>query len=160
MRLRKPKNQVVPEKVKKQTEHELQADIVRMLQVRGYDVMVTTAYRQKGGTGVQKGIPDLLVHRDDWGPGVLVGLEVKRPGRVKWSSLEQELAWVDGQTIVVQSVLAAIAAVENRGADGAPALIASKMMTDAERNERIARLIILIELEKAKKRQDRRGLRG
>jgi len=142
-------------KVPPQTEHQIQSDIVKIFRIHGYEVMVTTAFMQKGASGVQKGIPDLLVHREDWGPGVLVGLEVKRPGG-KFTSHEQELAWLRGQTIVVDSVLAALAAVENRGTDGAPAQIASKMMTDQERNERIARLIIKIEVAKSRKRQARK----
>lgn len=139
-----------------QTEHQIQSEIVKILRIHGYDVMVTTAYMQKGASGVQKGIPDLLVHREDWGPGVLVGLEVKRPGG-KFTSYEQELAWLCGQTIVVDSVLAALAAVENRGTDVAPALIASKMMTNEERTKRIAELIIKIEVAKMKKRTARRA---
>lgn len=57
-------------------EHEVQAQIVDALRLCGLVVQETTAYRQKGASGVDKGIPDLLV----WIPGfkTAIGLEVKR----------------------------------------------------------------------------------
>jgi hypothetical protein len=46
------------------------------------------------------GTPDLLVFRDHWPAGMMLGLEVKAPKGWKWSSIEQkELA--DRQRIVV-----------------------------------------------------------
>jgi hypothetical protein len=57
-------------------EHEVQAQIVDALRLCGLVVQETTAYRQKGSSGVDKGVPDLLV----WVPGfkTAIGLEVKR----------------------------------------------------------------------------------
>jgi hypothetical protein len=74
------------------TEHQVQAAIVDALRLAGFTVRETTAYRQKGPSGVDKGIPDLLVCHADI-PSVYLGLEVKRPGRpVRYSSSEQRIA--------------------------------------------------------------------
>lgn len=63
-------------------EHEIQAQIVKILQVCGFEVKETTAYRQKGPSGCDKGIPDLLC----WHPALgslCIGLEVKRDQKAK-----------------------------------------------------------------------------
>lgn len=99
-------------------EHDLQRAIVDALRAHGHLVYETTAYRQKGASGVDKGIPDLLVLPKNWRgdptlTGYLRGIEVKVPGKIKWSSPEQELAWLDGSFVVVQSPVAAIDWIEN-----------------------------------------------
>lgn len=64
--------------MRKAREHEIQAAIVDALTLAGFRVKHTTAYRQKGASGVAKGIPDLLVsHRGI--PLMYLGLEVKTP---------------------------------------------------------------------------------
>ncbi|MCW5936753.1 MAG: VRR-NUC domain-containing protein [Fimbriimonadaceae bacterium] len=60
-------------------ERQVQESIVEALQLAGFDVKHTSAWRQKGASGVSKGIPDLLV----WHPRcemMCFGIEVKRPG--------------------------------------------------------------------------------
>ena len=64
------------------------------------------------GDGVSKGAPDLIVRRPAWPRGVCVSIEVKPPGPVKYSSLEQRVAHEAGDTYLVQSLEAALAAVE------------------------------------------------
>jgi hypothetical protein len=83
-------------------EHELQKQIVDALHLAGFEVMETTAYRQKGPTGVDKGIPDLLVSHKIL-PVTFLGIEVKLPGKIKWSSLEQSELWERGRFHVAQS---------------------------------------------------------
>ncbi len=58
-------------------EHEIQRPIVQAIHLAGFRVLETTAYRQKGSSGVDLGIPDLLVYHPDL-PGVFFGIEVKR----------------------------------------------------------------------------------
>jgi hypothetical protein len=84
------------------TEHQVQAAIVDALRLAGFTVRETTAYRQKGPSGVDKGIPDLLVCHADI-PSVYLGLEVKRPGRWVWSSVEQRQAYEREEFHVVDS---------------------------------------------------------
>lgn len=71
----------------KPSEHQVQASIVSALQLCGFTVQETTAYRQKGSSGVDKGIPDLLV----WCPGLTlaIGIEVKADSK-SWVSPEQK----------------------------------------------------------------------
>lgn len=61
----------------KAKEHDVQRVIVRALRLAGFHVYETTAYRQKGPSGMDKGIPDLLVSHPLI-KGYFVGLEVKR----------------------------------------------------------------------------------
>lgn len=146
-------------------EHDVQDAIVQWLQLHQYYVLVTTAYKQRGSSGVQKGIPDLLVGHKRFGPGVLIGLEVKRPGKHEFSSKEQRLNWLRGLTIVVQSKEAALEALESvksvrmerKPASGA--IYACEIYDDENLLKEIANQICKIELKKAKKRQARRGLR-
>lgn len=83
-------------------EHELQKQIVDALKIAGFDVLETTAYRQKGPSGVDKGVPDLLVSHKVL-QTTFLGIEVKLPGKIKWSSLEQRELWERGRFHVAQS---------------------------------------------------------
>lgn len=150
-------------------EHDVQAAIVKVLQTRGHLVYETTAYRQKGESGVDKGIPDLLVlqkpHRSNgYDAGKLVGLEVKRPGKIRWSSYEQELAWIDNAFVVVQSVPAAVYWVEFEFQAPSERKLPDELHvadwqfpTHEERVKRRNELLHLIEKEKWYKRSSRRG---
>ena len=64
-------------------ESEIQSSIVKLLRGFGFTVLVTSRNLQRGGSAIQKGIPDLLVSI----PGVAyawVGIEVKTAkGRVR-----------------------------------------------------------------------------
>lgn len=84
-------------------EHELQKQIIDALVLAGFDVKETTAYKQKGPSGTDKGISDLLVRHSFWKKGVSLCLEVKRQGSVRWSSPEQKAAHDQGWFYVVQS---------------------------------------------------------
>lgn len=83
-------------------EHDVQKAIVDCLRLAGLTVYETTAYRQEGTSGVDKGIPDLLVVHPLI-PCHFIGLEVKPPGKVKFSSPEQERAWLENHFVIVQS---------------------------------------------------------
>lgn len=88
-------------------EHELQKQIVDALKLAGFDVLETTAYRQKGPSGMDKGVPDLLVSHKVL-PVTFLGIEVKLPGKIKWSSLEQRELWERGRFHVAQSPAQAV----------------------------------------------------
>lgn len=90
------------------TEAEVQVAIVAALRAAQFGVLETTAWRQKGATGVDKGVPDLLVYHPAC-KGQLLPLEVKRPGAIKYSSQEQEQLHKEGYTYVVQSSEEALA---------------------------------------------------
>ncbi len=84
-------------------EHETQAAIVDALRLAGVTVFETTAYRQKGPSGVDRAIPDLLLSDAD--ACTYTGIEVKRPVKDwKYSSLEQEIAHKEGRFVVVQTL--------------------------------------------------------
>lgn len=89
-------------------EHEVQKAIVDALRLCGFVVQETTAYRQKGASGVDKGIPDLLV----WVPGLpcAIGLEVKPNAAARIRPEQLEMVRV-GAYEVVCSVAAALDAV-------------------------------------------------
>lgn len=90
------------------TEHQIQAAIVDALRLAGFTVRESTAYRQKGPSGVDKGIPDLLVAHP-LVKGIYLGLEVKRPGAsFAYSSKEQQFAHLAGEFHVVQDALQAL----------------------------------------------------
>lgn len=93
-------------------EHEVQAEIKQVLELCGLHVLHTTAYRQKGPSGVCKGVPDLLISHDEL-PWTYLGIEVKRPGKsVMFSSAEQKAMAEAQRFAVCQSVeSAALAAV-------------------------------------------------
>lgn len=95
----------------KATEHEIQAAIVDALRLAGLTVFETTAYRQKGPSGVDRAIPDLLISVD-YIPHVYFGIEVKRPGEWTFSSPEQRLAYVEERFVIAQSPAEALRHVE------------------------------------------------
>ncbi|MBL8060992.1 MAG: hypothetical protein JNK63_09795, partial [Chthonomonas sp.] len=89
-------------------ESDLQATIVAALEQAGFRVKHTSAFRQKGASGVSKGIPDLLVSHADlkW---IYIGLEVKTAtGAVR---PEQRQAQEDCEYMIVRSVEDALDAV-------------------------------------------------
>lgn len=90
------------------TEHQIQKQIVDALRLCGLDVYETTAYRQKGSSGIDKGIPDLLVSVPDL--PIYIGVEVKRPGG-KFSSSEQREAFHRGHFVVAVSLETALTQV-------------------------------------------------
>lgn len=83
-------------------EHDLQAQILDALRFAGFQPYHTSAYRQKGSSGVAKGVPDILIPIPGW--PCLLGWEIKRPGKVKWSSPEQEEAFILGHFDLIQSL--------------------------------------------------------
>ncbi|MFA7347317.1 MAG: hypothetical protein WCZ86_06120 [Desulfurivibrionaceae bacterium] len=68
----------------------------------GWDVMSTSAFKAKGALGTTPGVPDLLAYSTSY-PGILVGLEVKKPGKIVFSSPQQETFAMNGVYFVVQS---------------------------------------------------------
>lgn len=92
------------------TEHEIQAAIVDALRVAGFAVFETTAYLQKGASGVDKGIPDLLVAHD-FVPFVYLGIEVKREAAAPFSSAEQLGAYVAKRFVLAWTIDMALEAV-------------------------------------------------
>jgi hypothetical protein len=62
----------------KPRESDVQASIKDALIAAGFGVRHTSAFRQKGPSGVDKGVPDLLVAHLSL-PGFYVGMEVKTP---------------------------------------------------------------------------------
>lgn len=93
-------------------EHEVQKTIVDSLVLAGFTVKETTAYKQKGASGVDKGIPDLLVFH----PLLRYtyhGQEVKRPGKIRFSSPEQKAAYEAFEYPVVQSAEEALVAASD-----------------------------------------------
>lgn len=93
------------------TEHEIQAAIVDALRLAGFTVRETTAYRQKGPSGVDKGIADLLIFHERLSQnqtGTCLCLEVKRVGNWNFSSDEQKEACHKGEFFVVNNPVAAL----------------------------------------------------
>lgn len=60
-------------------ERDVQQAITDALELAGFTVRHTSAFRQKGSSGVSLGVPDLLVFVPGF-PWVYIGIEVKRPG--------------------------------------------------------------------------------
>ena len=58
------------------TEDQVQSTIKDGLRALGYRVWCTTVRGQRRGYGTDKGIPDLLIGRNEWGP-VRMPLEIK-----------------------------------------------------------------------------------
>jgi hypothetical protein len=85
------------------TEAPIQKAIVDTVRWCGLEVYETTAYRQRGASGVDKGVADLLIPHPTlrW---TALCMEVKRPGRTIWSSPEQKRAAELAHTVVVRSV--------------------------------------------------------
>lgn len=70
-------------------EYAVQDAIIKTLRLAGFGVLHTSAFRQKGASGVSKGVPDLLVYHE-LVPQTFFALEVKRPGPIRYSSPEQK----------------------------------------------------------------------
>lgn len=95
--------EVVKAKMRQIREHEAQEMMVAALRSAGFGVLETTAYRQKGPSGVDKGVPDLLVYHKVR-MGVMLPIEVKRPGaKIKYSSPEQQALCEAGHVHVCQT---------------------------------------------------------
>lgn len=92
------------------TEAETQAAIVDAIALCGLEVLHTSAFKQKGASGVSKGIPDLLIPHPAL-PWTYMGIEVKKPGTIKWSSPEQEAAARALRFATVQTAAQAISAI-------------------------------------------------
>lgn len=71
-------------------EEAVQAVTIRVLERAGFIVLQTSVryhnqecpachkwFRPRGGTGTTPGVPDLLVTREDWPPGLWLGIEMK-----------------------------------------------------------------------------------
>ena len=102
------------------SEDDIQAQLVDGLRAHGYEVQVTSRRAKKCrtcgtynhvGDGATKGIADLQARGRTWPKGVHVALEVKRPGSVRWSSIDQKLLAEVGVVIVVQGLDEALTAV-------------------------------------------------
>ena len=95
-------------------EEEVQRQVIAFLRQIGYTVLQTTIRLRiagRKGSGADKGVPDLLVTRLDWPAPAWLGIEVKKPGPIKWSSPEQEQLHLQGLTAKAQSIEDACAAV-------------------------------------------------
>ncbi len=114
MRVAKPK----AIKPKVPLERDVQDEIVKVLGlVKGIKVYQTSIRKGAGrdgnrGGGQDKGIPDLLVSVDV-ADGVYIGLEVKRPGPIKWSSPEQAEGFHATRFFVVQGPRDALSALRS-----------------------------------------------
>lgn len=87
----------------KYSEADLQQRIRKYFEYqKDWSVLSTSTFRQKGPSGCQKGVPDLLAFSPKL-PGIYVGLEVKLPGKVVWSSPEQRELVESGVHFLVQS---------------------------------------------------------
>ena len=87
----------------KYTEADLQQRIRKFFEYqRDWSVLSTSAFRARGPMGSDRGVPDLLAYSPKL-PGIYVGLEVKLPGKIAWSSPEQEELVKNGVHFVVQS---------------------------------------------------------
>lgn len=89
--------------MRKQSEAEVQAEIVTALELAGCTVYHTSTNGVRQGTGVSKGVPDLLVAHPAFQRGMLLGIEVKKPVGWKWSSPEQQRAHASGHTVLATS---------------------------------------------------------
>lgn len=85
----------------KPREHEIQKAIADVLRLAGATVLETTAYRQKGPSGTDKGVPDLLVFHPATALPIALCLEVKAPGGRL--SLEQKVLRERGFIRIVES---------------------------------------------------------
>jgi hypothetical protein len=94
-------------------ERDIQAAIVEALELAGCSCMQTSAWRQKGPSGITKGIPDLLVRWPGLAAGLTLGIEVKSlTGKL---SPEQVQAQADGFSIgVARSAKDALTLVAER----------------------------------------------
>lgn len=100
----------------------LEGQIIDLLEARGYRVMHTSAKKQREASGVDYGIPDLLVGKRALAPDLvsrgssaLLGLEVKSKdakGDWKYSCIEQWINHREGLTTVVTTPEQALAACQ------------------------------------------------
>lgn len=120
-------------------EHDIQAAIVDALRLAGFTVRETTAYRQKGGSGVDKGIPDLLLAHPAV-PFVYCGIEVKRPGKAQFSSIEQRAAVESSEYSLAQSPRMALCQARQFLIEHAPPETAAKVRAVARVDHLLARL--------------------
>jgi hypothetical protein len=67
---------------------------------------------QRGASGVMKGIPDLLIHHEAL-PFILLGIEVKKPGRPVWTSTEQRANYEKQVFHLAQSEVEALTQAHN-----------------------------------------------
>lgn len=88
-------------------ESTVQATIESALIVAGFRIDSTVTHRQKGPSGISKGIPDLLVGHE-LAPFLYLGMEVKRPGRIEYSSPEQKEKHREQRFEVVQDEVRAL----------------------------------------------------
>lgn len=107
-------------KLPEPTEDQVQEIIVDGLRCHGFIVLVTSRHKKRcrkcgewsaGGDGATKGIPDVIARDPAWPAGQWTGLEVKKTGRVKFSSIEQKLLAESGAILVVQSLEESLAAM-------------------------------------------------
>lgn len=94
--------------MRKQSEAEVQAEIVTALELAGCTVYHTSTHGVRRGTGVSKGVPDLLVAHHEFKRGMMLGIEVKKPVGWKWSSPEQQRAHASGHTVLATSAYDAL----------------------------------------------------
>lgn len=90
------------------SERQVQEAAVEALRLAGFVVLQTTAWRQKGPSGVSPGVPDLLVTHSDAPWGCWLGIEMKRPG----GRLTPAQKWLAdaGRIVVARSAEDALAA--------------------------------------------------
>lgn len=110
---------VAPRRRRVKREEPVQQAIVAALELRGYSVWTTSrqhcrcadcgSFRRTKGDGVTRGLPDLLVWRDEWPSDRMVALEVKGPSTAL-SPEQVELVRI-GRVRIVRSVRDALEAV-------------------------------------------------
>lgn len=106
----------------KQSEDDVQQSIITLLRLKGYEVLQTSEHRRRvqcphctqwstpyGGSGCDKGVPDLIVSRDSWPAGTWLGIEVKGP-KTKVSAAQKTLAELN-RIFIVRSATAALEVV-------------------------------------------------
>lgn len=96
----------------RQSEQEIQDAVVEVLRAVGCTVYTTNTHGVRRGTGVTKGVPDLLVGHKKFIVGTLIGMEVKKPKGWKWSSVEQFEAFRNGDTNLVFGPVTALEALQ------------------------------------------------
>ena len=92
-----------PFKPKRPTERDAQENGQQALRLAGFIVRHTSAWRQKGPSGVSRGIADLLVKHPACDLDISLELEYKRPGKIKYTSEEQRFAHEKGYIRIAQT---------------------------------------------------------
>lgn len=95
----------------RQSEQEIQDAIVDALRAVGCTVYTTNTHGVRRGTGVSKGVPDLLVVTPWATRGCFIGIEIKKPFGWQWSSYEQYFAFNRGHTNLAFGPHSALAAL-------------------------------------------------